>query len=230
MFSRGSRYPSSSPFRPVSTAPGTYCLTRDDVSSGSHTSFTRILFVLKSICYNIKREKKKACIIHLKYKASGRSSSHRETSKTGQHFSGNFYRHLQCPWFCHACEKYLRLRIMPLANTAKPRTQKLNSKEKQLYIKAVVRHSGTTEYVEIATHLTLVPFWLRRRLQSHFSYMLRAFKIGFQRKATCYPKQDIFGSFKSLLKGTVKISITLYRNSTEMQILQENTSSFSQKD
>lgn len=49
---------------------------------------------------------------------------------------------------------------MILADTAKPRTQKLIAKEKQLYVKAVVRHSGTTEYVEIAIHLTLVPFWL----------------------------------------------------------------------
>ena len=46
------------------------------------------------------------------------------------------------------------------ASTAKPRTQKLKSKEKQLHIKAIVRYSGTTEDVEIAIHLTLVPFWL----------------------------------------------------------------------
>lgn len=46
------------------------------------------------------------------------------------------------------------------ANTAKPRTQKFKSEGKQLYIKAVVRHSGTTEYVEIAIHLTLVAFQL----------------------------------------------------------------------
>lgn len=52
------------------------------------------------------------------------------------------------------------------------------------------------EYVEITILLTLVPFWLQRRLQSHFSYMCRAFKIEFQRKAARCPKNDVFGSLK----------------------------------
>lgn len=88
---------------------------------------------------------------------------------------------------------------MILAGTANPRTRKLESKGKQLYIKAVVHHSGTTEEVEIAIHRTLVLFWLQRRLQSLFSCIHRALRIGLLRKAASYPKQDVFGSLKSLL-------------------------------
>lgn len=100
---------------------------------------------------------------------------------------------------------------MILASTANPRTQKLESKGKQLYIKAVVHHFDTTEEVEIAMLHTVVLFCLQRRLQSLFSCIHRALRIGFQRKPASYPKQDTLSSLKSLLNRFVKISITLYR-------------------